>query len=68
MYMLTNGIQQTEDFNDYKSNHFTAIIKPVSALTWTTSYYFGQEQQQPVDEDAAPMVSSRSSTLTPPTR
>ena len=54
MYMLTNGIQQTEDFNDYKSNHFTAIIKPVPALTWTTSYYFGQEQQQPTDEDAGP--------------
>ena len=54
MYMLTNGIQQTEDFNDYKSNHFTAIIKPVPALIWTTSYYFGQEQQQPTDEDAGP--------------
>jgi hypothetical protein len=44
MYMLTNGIQQTEDFNDFKSNHFTAILKPVPAFTWTTSYYFGQEQ------------------------
>ena len=28
MYMLTNGIQQTEDFNDFKSNHFAAIVKP----------------------------------------
>ncbi len=44
MYMLTNGIQQTEDFNDYKSNHFTAIIKPTGSITWTTNYYFGQEQ------------------------
>jgi hypothetical protein len=44
MYMLTNGIQETEDFNNFKSNHFTAIVKPVSAVTWTTSYYFGQEQ------------------------
>jgi len=44
MYMLTNGIQQTEEFNNFKSNHFTAILKPASALTWTTSYYFGQEQ------------------------
>ena len=43
MYMLTNGIQQTEDFNDFKSNHFTAIVKPVQ-LTWTINYYFGQEQ------------------------
>jgi hypothetical protein len=44
MYMLTNGIQQTEDFNDFKSNHFTAIVKPVGSVTWTTNYYFGQEQ------------------------
>ncbi len=42
--MLTNGIQQTEDFNDFKSNHFTAVIKPVGSVTWTTNYYFGQEQ------------------------
>ena len=44
MYMLTNGIQQTEDFNDFKSNHFTAIVKPHEKVAWTTSYYFGQEQ------------------------
>ena len=44
MYMLTNGIQQTEDFNDFKSNHFAAIVKPTSALTWTLNYYMGQEQ------------------------
>ena len=42
--MLTNGIQQTEEFNDYKSNHFTAVIKPVGSIVWTTNYYFGQEQ------------------------
>jgi hypothetical protein len=44
MYMLTNGVQQTEEFNNFKSNHFSAIVKPTSAITWTTSYYFGQEQ------------------------
>jgi hypothetical protein len=44
MYMLTNGIQQTEDFNNFKSNHFSAIVKPVGSVTWTTNYYFGQEQ------------------------
>jgi Putative beta-barrel porin-2, OmpL-like. bbp2 len=44
MYMLTNGIQQTEDFNDFKSNHFAAIVKPVERVTWTTNYYLGQEQ------------------------
>ena len=44
MYMLTNGIQQTEDFNNFKSNHVAAVVKPASSVSWTTSYYFGQEQ------------------------
>ncbi|MFA5909116.1 MAG: outer membrane beta-barrel protein [Vicinamibacterales bacterium] len=44
MYMLTNGIQQTEDFNNFKSSHFAAIVKPTGSVAWTTSYYFGQEQ------------------------
>lgn len=47
MYMLTNGIQQTEEFNNFKSNHFTAVIKPTGQVSWTTSYYFGQEQSDP---------------------
>jgi hypothetical protein len=45
LYMLTNGVQQTEDFNNYKSNHFAAILKPISSVTWTVNYYFGQEQR-----------------------
>jgi hypothetical protein len=44
LYMLTNGIQQTEEFNDFKSNHVAAILKPASMATWTVNYYFGQEQ------------------------
>ncbi|MEZ5293262.1 MAG: outer membrane beta-barrel protein [Vicinamibacterales bacterium] len=44
MYMLTNGIQQTEDFNDDKSSHVSAIVKPGSGVTWTTNYYVGREQ------------------------
>ena len=44
LYMLTNGIQQTEEFNDFKSNHVAAIVKPTAAVTWTVNYYFGQEQ------------------------
>ena len=44
LYMLTNGIQQTEEFNDFKSNHIAAIVKPFSMVTWTVNYYFGQEQ------------------------
>ena len=30
MYMLTNGIQQAEDFNNFKSNHVTAVVKPAA--------------------------------------
>jgi len=44
LYMLSNGIQQTEDFNDFKSNHVAAIVKHSSKVTWIGSYYFGQEQ------------------------
>ncbi len=44
LYMLSNGIQQTEDFNNFKSNQVAAIVKPVPALTWTVNDYFGQEQ------------------------
>jgi hypothetical protein len=44
LYMLTNGIQQTEDFNDFKSSHVAAIFKPAPRLTWTINYYFGHEQ------------------------
>ncbi len=33
MYMLTNGIQQTEDFNNFKSNHIAAIVKPNGSLS-----------------------------------
>ena len=44
LYMLTNGIQQTEDFNNFKSSHVAAIVKPAGSVTWTVNYYFGQEQ------------------------
>jgi len=44
LYMLTNGIQQTEDFNDYKSSHVLAVVKPNDKVAWTVNYYFGQEQ------------------------
>jgi Putative beta-barrel porin-2, OmpL-like. bbp2 len=44
MYMLVNGIQQTEEFNNFKSNQFATVLKPTSQLTWTVNYYFGQEQ------------------------
>lgn len=42
-YWLTNGIQQTETFNNYKDQLFGAVINPTKSLTWTTNFYIGQE-------------------------
>jgi hypothetical protein len=44
LYMLSNGIQQTEDFNDFKSSHLAAAITPIDRVAWVINYYFGQEQ------------------------
>jgi hypothetical protein len=68
LYMLTNGIQQTEEFNDFKSNHVAAIVKPSSKVTWTVNYYFGQEQpdqEQPGGPDGFFRVIDTYVTVTP---
>jgi hypothetical protein len=44
MYMLTNGIQQTEDFNDFKSHQVSVVLKPTASLTATGNFFTGQEQ------------------------
>jgi putative OmpL-like beta-barrel porin-2 len=44
-YMLTNGAQQVEDFNGFKSQHFALVLKTASTLSWTLNCYFGQEQR-----------------------
>ncbi|MGV3519814.1 outer membrane beta-barrel protein [Luteitalea sp.] len=51
MYTLTNGIQQTEEFNDVKSSHVTAMVSPFRSVSWTLSYYAGQEQPDTADTD-----------------
>lgn len=43
-YMLTNGVQETEDFNNFKSNHGEVVITPTKTISWTVNYYAGQEQ------------------------
>jgi hypothetical protein len=45
IYMLTNGAQQAEDFNGFKSQHFSLVLKPATTVTWTANYYVGQEQR-----------------------
>ena len=47
-YWLVNGVQQTEDFNGFKSQAFIFTLKPASSLTWNVNYYFGEEQRDVV--------------------
>jgi len=54
-YWLTNGIQQTETFNNYKDQLFGAVINPTKSVTWTTNFYVGQEHRD-VEQILAPGV------------
>lgn len=50
LYHLMNGIQQSEDFNGFKSQHFALILTPVKQVTWQVNYYVGQEQRDLLPE------------------
>jgi putative OmpL-like beta-barrel porin-2 len=50
IYHLINGIQQLEDFNGFKSQHFALILTPVKQLAWQVNYYVGQEQRDLLPE------------------
>ena len=43
MYHLVNGIQQSEDFNGFKSQHLALILTPVKKVSWQINYYEGRE-------------------------
>jgi hypothetical protein len=42
-YWLTNGVQRTETFNNYKDQLFGAVMNPTKSVNWTTNFYMGQE-------------------------
>jgi hypothetical protein len=42
-YWLVNGIQQSEDFNGFKSQAVSFTVKPTSKLSWNLNYYTGVE-------------------------
>jgi hypothetical protein len=42
-YWLVNGINQSEDFNGFKSQAILFTVKPARSLSWTTVYYTGIE-------------------------
>ena len=50
MYHLMNGIQQSEDFNGFKSQHFALILTPVKRVSLQVNYYVGQEQRDLVPD------------------
>ncbi|HSB10952.1 MAG TPA: porin [Blastocatellia bacterium] len=57
IYHLINGVQQSEDFNGFKSQHFALILTPVKQVTWQVNYYVGQEQRGLVP-DLNPVIPS----------
>jgi hypothetical protein len=42
-YWVTNGTQQTEEFNNFKDQFVVLVLTPTKALTWNVQYYLGQE-------------------------
>jgi hypothetical protein len=51
---ITNGVQQTEDSNNYKDQLLGFVLTPTSAITWTFNYYRGQEHPDVVYLRSAP--------------
>ncbi len=51
MYHLMNGVQQSEDFNKFKSQEVSLILTPNKKVTWQVNYYVGREQR-----DVAPQL------------
>jgi putative OmpL-like beta-barrel porin-2 len=43
MYHVINGVQQSEDFNGFKSQHLALILTPVKSVSWQVNYYEGRE-------------------------
>jgi len=50
MYHVMNGVQQSEDFNGFKSQHLALILTPAKRVSWQINYYFGQEQRDTAPE------------------
>lgn len=44
-YWLVNGINQSEDFNEWKSQAVLLTFKPTSRITAQANYYAGREQR-----------------------
>ncbi len=47
-YWLVNGVNQTEPTNGFKDELFGFVLSPAKSVTWTSNYYFGQENPDSV--------------------
>ncbi|HYM00614.1 MAG TPA: outer membrane beta-barrel protein [Blastocatellia bacterium] len=47
-YWVVNGIQQSEDFNGFKSQALLLNIKPSKSISWNVNYYTGIEGRDSV--------------------
>jgi len=55
-YWLVNGTNQTEPTNGFKDEMFGVVIAPNKKVTWTTNYYFGQDNPDSVGTTNCPPV------------
>ena len=55
-YWLVNGTNQTEPTNGFKDEMFGFFLTPNKKITWTTNYYFGQENPDAVSTTDCPPV------------
>lgn len=55
-YWLVNGTNQVEPTNGFKDEMFGFVITPTKQITWTTNYYFGQENPDSVGTTNCPPV------------
>src|SRR5271157_720834 len=55
-YWVDNGTNQTEPTNGFKDEMFGFVLTPTKQITWTTNYYFGQENPDSVGAANCPPV------------
>ncbi|MBZ5703016.1 MAG: porin [Acidobacteriia bacterium] len=67
-YWLINGVQQTEDFNGFKSHVVQVIVKPAKTVQWNFIYHVGREQRdlQPALNPGLPALPTQPGLSTTP--
>ncbi len=55
-YWIVNGTNQTEPTNGFKDEMFGFVLTPTKHITWTTNYYFGQENPDATPTTDCPPV------------